>query len=580
MLDVNGILDNAFPLSMPTSSLPTPGKDNTTAHDVYSARDSSQRPAWVLVKDFTAACKWLAKHFFNPYPSPSVKKELAGLSDISAKSMDDWFTVARRKIGWTAFSKRYFQSNRSLALDCAHRVFVEGSKHHSYCQEIVHDLEKIKVMAEHFYVTANRNTHEPSYFAKELDNISTQTVELASRPVYRRLSTSSTSSSQVSVSQPSSIYPLSRKRLRNNNESNEAFNSGGLCLSRPCKRSRSMSSPSRESSLTSCSSESNVTLHELITPVSSPNHPNLPLELFDGWMDSVSAESTFLPHDVADKPPSVLSHKRALSDSEEEGPTKRIRLEKNNEPPFASHGLPTVSIVKSMPIAPTNQTGLLPPCPSLTRCQASVTLSLADSHPGDKTGAEFDEDTLNLFISELDFSIPEAPISIWDESLSNSVLETSLFDFSSLDPGKRLSSGHSYDLNELSASIPVTNAPLTASEDALLAACAPQQNVLSLSNASSGLISDAHNLSMAAQSTSCNPISFSALDLEFLESLGIAPQPQPQDAPSSSAHNQDVPTTLVDVPSSSQLADLAISGPELANKLVSEAYRLPQEVFG
>ncbi|KAH8119834.1 hypothetical protein DFH11DRAFT_1556795 [Phellopilus nigrolimitatus] len=70
------------------------------------------------------AYAWLVKHIYNPYPSQSVKAKLAQETGVSVKSIEDWFSYIRRKIGWTVIVKRFFKGDRALTVDCARSVFL------------------------------------------------------------------------------------------------------------------------------------------------------------------------------------------------------------------------------------------------------------------------------------------------------------------------------------------------------------------------------------------------------------------------------------------------------------------------
>nr|AGS09375.1 b1 homeodomain mating type protein [Heterobasidion abietinum] len=74
---------------------------------------------------FQSAYQWLTDNLHNPYPSSSVKQELADSSDASLESINEWFHNARERIGWTTLARHHFQGSRSAIVDAAWRAFVE-----------------------------------------------------------------------------------------------------------------------------------------------------------------------------------------------------------------------------------------------------------------------------------------------------------------------------------------------------------------------------------------------------------------------------------------------------------------------
>ncbi|KAL5533897.1 hypothetical protein ACEPAG_357 [Sanghuangporus baumii] len=63
--------------------------------------------------------EWLLAHLHNPYPTVSVKKRIASEAGVSVKTIEDWFTNTRRRIGWTSIVQKHFRNSRSEAIDCA-----------------------------------------------------------------------------------------------------------------------------------------------------------------------------------------------------------------------------------------------------------------------------------------------------------------------------------------------------------------------------------------------------------------------------------------------------------------------------
>lgn len=80
----------------------------------------------------------------NPYPPTSVKRSLAKSSDLSLKTLSDWFAQTRRRIGWTSLSKRYFKGNRQLTVDCASRIYAADNGCAIYPSHLVQEFFNVR----------------------------------------------------------------------------------------------------------------------------------------------------------------------------------------------------------------------------------------------------------------------------------------------------------------------------------------------------------------------------------------------------------------------------------------------------
>ncbi|KAL5519306.1 hypothetical protein ACEPAH_989 [Sanghuangporus vaninii] len=544
-------------------------------------------------------CEWLIEHLHNPFPPAPKKKELAKSLSMTPKSLDDWFSNARRKIGWIAFSKRHFQGNRSLTLDCAHRVWVEG-KSQMYNEEVIRELEEVKITAQRLYGSPDKtNASETSCFAKEIESLEAETVTV-SRSRKRRPSTCSNASEQTIVSSASSGCP-SRKRARASSGESDATCCEDQTLSlKPFKRARSVSSAcssaSQETSFSTLSSDSADTVSEVSTPAMSPTHPHLPIEIFDGWIDGLSSGSPFLPHYATDKPPEkALSQKRASPDSDSDTdtdvPSKRARLGSSREPlpPPAAKDCDTPNPKLSQSVA-TALAEAAPPSPTHTPTKASVDLSptnesttIALVQPA--AAEEVDVEAAKAILSQLDFSVPPPPI--WDDKLVESALEATLLSLASCGAGAGAgageigsSSGLPEDIDALWAKAPVLDTALPAAGESsvgpqILQECTNEPN-------------DATDDSRIAFADHCEsmPLSLSSLDFDFLESLGnIAPVPSVNTETAPVCDNQ-LFAPLIDIAPIPESDRFAFDNSERTEKLerieqlLAEAQKLQQEVFG
>nr|AGS09264.1 b1 homeodomain mating type protein [Heterobasidion annosum] len=93
---------------------------------------------------FQSAHQWLTLNLHNPYPSLSVKQELANSSDASLESINEWFQNAREKIGWTTLARHHFQGSRSAIVDAAWRAFVEPDSRRPLPPNLQHAFSIVK----------------------------------------------------------------------------------------------------------------------------------------------------------------------------------------------------------------------------------------------------------------------------------------------------------------------------------------------------------------------------------------------------------------------------------------------------
>lgn len=114
--------------------------------DDGSASDSTTSSPFVK-----EASRWLLKHLQNPYPSQKAKLRMVRGSNATIKSVTDWFTHARRRIGWIKICKQHFQGNRHLTADCAQGIFREGATPSTCTSEIAQEFWAMKTAAERLY---------------------------------------------------------------------------------------------------------------------------------------------------------------------------------------------------------------------------------------------------------------------------------------------------------------------------------------------------------------------------------------------------------------------------------------------
>jgi hypothetical protein len=97
------------------------------------------------------AHKWLLKNLHNPYPSNEVKESLSRSPGVSLKQINAWFINVRRRIGWTALSRKHFDGSHTETIDAAYRAFVKEDPKRPLLYTVSSEFEALKVAAEDLY---------------------------------------------------------------------------------------------------------------------------------------------------------------------------------------------------------------------------------------------------------------------------------------------------------------------------------------------------------------------------------------------------------------------------------------------
>ncbi|KAK0208799.1 C-terminal domain of homeodomain 1-domain-containing protein [Desarmillaria ectypa] len=68
------------------------------------------------------AYRWLSDNLHNPYPNREVRNKICRETNTSRKDLDNWFTNARRRMGWTSLLK-HFDGDRDRMVEAATTYF-------------------------------------------------------------------------------------------------------------------------------------------------------------------------------------------------------------------------------------------------------------------------------------------------------------------------------------------------------------------------------------------------------------------------------------------------------------------------
>jgi hypothetical protein len=99
------------------------------------------------------AYKWLLSNIHNPYPSSNMKASIARSSGCSMNSVAVWFGSARRRIGWTAICRKYFNNCRADTVDAASRALVKEDPARVLPHTVFHDFLQMKAAAHELYAS-------------------------------------------------------------------------------------------------------------------------------------------------------------------------------------------------------------------------------------------------------------------------------------------------------------------------------------------------------------------------------------------------------------------------------------------
>lgn len=122
MADVQSVLGQ---LNLSDVSPPPPLQTFATnyAPSTTTNTTSSTCPPYIA-----PAYKWLLKNIRNPYPSKETKELISRGTGTSLQNIDAWFLNARRRIGWTSISKKYFGSSKADTIAAAFRALNDDIK--------------------------------------------------------------------------------------------------------------------------------------------------------------------------------------------------------------------------------------------------------------------------------------------------------------------------------------------------------------------------------------------------------------------------------------------------------------------
>ncbi|KAL5535840.1 hypothetical protein ACEPAF_3934 [Sanghuangporus sanghuang] len=137
---------------------------------ILRATESSVTDTRSLPPHVLRCYEWLLQNLHDPYPPSTFRSRVSKDTGVSQRTICDWFTNVRRKIGWTAISRRHFSRERTLAVDCARVVLLGEESKVSVCKELQDAFLAMKDMADRLF----GDILGPSEAAKHLDDLVTR----------------------------------------------------------------------------------------------------------------------------------------------------------------------------------------------------------------------------------------------------------------------------------------------------------------------------------------------------------------------------------------------------------------------
>nr|UWI70523.1 homeodomain mating-type A1 [Pleurotus eryngii] len=365
------------------------------------AQRMSHLPRSYATPYIAPAFKWLLKNIHNPYPSRQTKELISRGTGTSIQNVDAWFLNARRRIGWTSISKRYYNGSKIDTIAAASRALTSNS-----ATGVADDEEYTPLPA----------------------NIRMAFVEMeaAAKEMYAEKFTKS----ELAGSLDRMVKDMTddvRQRRREEKKKQKALEKLKTELERDDKRSRYAQRRWKEAEegYPSPSSEPESLTRRFETPssVGTEDEENIspPLPI---------AGRRRMPQDLSDEREAV-----------DERPLKRSRILSSSSSCLSADGVPFVSTLEPFPLSPSSTACSTPP-PSTPFEDISTSppsqeaspkrkrrLSDADAEPRPKRPIPLVRPRLQVVSDPLPKSIPSAPLSTSSPSL---VDESAALDWSQI----------------------------------------------------------------------------------------------------------------------------------------------------
>ena len=102
--------------------------------------------------------QWLLDNLHSPYPPGIVKRAMEESPELGSRTVNEWFTRARQRIGWTRLLRDRFSGCRSAATDAAFRAFVRDDPRSPLDAELYAAFMAVKAHANLVYSPSSPGT--------------------------------------------------------------------------------------------------------------------------------------------------------------------------------------------------------------------------------------------------------------------------------------------------------------------------------------------------------------------------------------------------------------------------------------
>ena len=187
--------------------------------DIFASLSLDSSDSSTPSPSIVSPAQWLLDNLHNPYPSGAIKSAMVDSPGLGGRTVNEWFSRARQRIGWTRLLRDRFNGCRSAATDAAFRAFVRDDPHCPLDAELRAAFMAVRAHANLVYTPSS---------------LGTLNTALHSYPPSRSPSaTPSLTHSTDSEDTDDDASQLSRKRKRSYSE---LPSDPHLVSSRPCKR--------------------------------------------------------------------------------------------------------------------------------------------------------------------------------------------------------------------------------------------------------------------------------------------------------------------------------------------------------
>lgn len=131
-------------------------------------------------RDVSLAAEWMSRNYHNPYPSAAIRDDISRRANWIRKDVDNWFTEARKRIGWNRIRKEFFANKRDSAVQAATSFFSSSS--YSLQPALETALVEMEIRAKELYTEPFQSSNVRVALEKKSSRKLSETVQDLARP--------------------------------------------------------------------------------------------------------------------------------------------------------------------------------------------------------------------------------------------------------------------------------------------------------------------------------------------------------------------------------------------------------------